>query len=213
MIKKILIFTVTFSLLISTVSYADIQIGVGPANQDNYIVEVKDFKFERLQYYINVLNNMDEEDRIALQSVCYNEALRAWIGADYVNDHDYNAMILCSAGVVETVLNRLGSEQFGFKNKISKVCSTGFCRYPTRTKAGKEEFETIISFLIYNYENGDSILPWTDCYWFSTDCKVGHKKSSATSGRVTAEDTVWIGEYRADGTPRKGFGHWYRRVF
>lgn len=200
-----------FSLLISTVSYADVQVGVGPASQST--VEVKDFKFERLQYYIDVLNNLDEEDRTALQSVCYNESIRAWSGADYVNDHDYNAMLLCSAGVIETVLNRLGAEQFGFKTKVSKVCSQGFCRYPTRAKAGREEFDNVIAFLIYNYENGDSILPWTDGYWFSTDCKAGHKKSPATSGKVTAEDTVWIGEYRADGSPRKGFGHWYRRVF
>lgn len=211
--KKILIFAVMFSLLISTVSYADIQIGVGPGYQNSPIVEVKDFKFQRLQYYIDVLNNMDEEDRIALQSVCYNESIGAWSGANYVNDHDYNAMILCSAGVVETVLNRLGSEQFGFKTKISKVCANGFCRYPTRAKAGREEFDNVIAFLIYNYENGDSILPDFKYTYFSTDCKVGHKKSSATSGRVTAEDTVWIGEYIADGSPRERFGHWYRRVF
>ena len=181
---------------------------IGPAE-----TVVKDFKRERLDYYLNVLNTMDEEDLLSLRSVCYNESIRAWSGADYENDHSYQAMLDCTAGVIETVLNRLGDQRFGFKTKISKICTSGqFVRYPNK-KSDSTEFNQALAMLVDKYENGETMMPWLDGQWFSSDCKVGHKKSSATSGNVQPEDTIWIGEYRADGSPRKGFGHWYRRVF
>lgn len=181
---------------------------VGPAE-----TVVKDFKRERLDYYLSVLNTMDEDDLLALRSVCYNESICAWRGANYETDHNYQAMLDCTAGVIETILNRLGSEQFGFKTKISKICVSGqFVRYPNK-RSDSVEFNQALAMLIDKYENGETMMPWLDGMWFSTDRKVGHRRSSATSGNVQPEDTVWIGEYRADGSPRKGFGHWYRRVF
>lgn len=207
-----------------------IVVGIGPASNPYLLQQVQENtpipqvsfedllarqereRNERYDYLLSVLNSMDEEDYAKLNTVAYNEAIRAWVGANYTTDnHDRQAMILCTATVIETVFNRLGDPEFRSRTKISKLCVSGqFTTSPKRSI--KPEFQEALALVKSNYENHTSILP-LDFRWFSTDCKANRPRSFATSGKVTPEDTIWIGEYKADGTPKKHFGHWYRRVF
>lgn len=166
-------------------------------------VDLINYEINPYKYRLHVLENMDSEDYIALSSVCYNEVIRAgW-------DGEKNIMpIEVTVAVIETVVNRINDPEWGCKTKISKVCNQSgqFVRYPTHYDS--VEFQQALAMTKENYANNKSVLPNLKFRWFSSD-----DKARIHPDRVKPYESVWVGLYREDGSPRKGLGQYYRCKF
>lgn len=139
---------------------------------------------EIVNEYREVFDAMTAEDLEALREVVYWESARAGCA------HEVNV------AVVETVMNRVLSGRF--RDTVYGVCHQKgqfVCKAIPRS-ASREMIDDAIAQVCVV---GRQVLPSTEYQFF------------ATAKQSLGCDHVWIGEFKANGKPRKGKGMYFCR--